>query len=62
MKSDGKYKRTKLTMLRVFQTKSESKFSLGGRIKRGKIAPKPITLPKMPWDKSDTKTSCADDK
>lgn len=56
MRFDGKYRRTKLTAVRQFQTKSESKFSIGGRTKDGKLAPRPITLPKMPWD-NDVTTS-----
>jgi hypothetical protein len=51
MGSDGKYKRTKETVLRTQKTRSESVYSISGRLKEGALAPRPITLPPMPWDK-----------
>jgi hypothetical protein len=49
-RSDGRYRRTRLTMARVQTTKAASPYTIGGRKKQGKNAPRPITLPKTPWD------------
>jgi hypothetical protein len=54
MRGDGKYRRTKLTVLRTAQTKGESRFTIGGQVKKGAHAPRPITLPKMPWNNDVT--------
>jgi hypothetical protein len=51
--SDGKYKRTKVTVMRVAKSRSEGSHTIGGRKRSGAYAPKPITLPAMPWDQDD---------
>jgi len=51
--SDGKYKRTKLTVMRTAKTAAEYKNGMGGLPKTPGRSQKPITLPAMPWDKDD---------
>lgn len=46
-------KGNKLTTMRGIKTRMESQWSLSGRQKEGAMAPRPITLPPMPWDKKD---------
>lgn len=40
----------KLEMMRRAKTAVESTHGLGGLEKRGAHAPRPVTLPKMPWE------------
>lgn len=42
----------KLEMMRRAKTNAESSHGLGGLPKRAGHKPKPVSLPKMPWDKS----------
>ena len=53
MQSDGKYKRTKLTVMRVAKSRSEDSHTIGGRKRTGAYTQKPITLSATPWDKDD---------
>lgn len=43
---------TDRTLMRIRQATSaaSSRYSIGGVKKEGHFAPRPITLPKMPWD------------
>lgn len=40
----------KLEIMRRAKTEAENSYSINGRLKEGTFLPKPITLPKMPWD------------
>lgn len=49
-----KGKRTKkemrLMMMRQAKARATDRYSIGGVLKKGHHAPKPITLPSTPWD------------
>jgi hypothetical protein len=40
----------KLSTMRRASNAAQSRYSIGGAEKTGHFAPRPITLPKMPWD------------
>lgn len=40
----------KREMMRRAKTRAESRYGLGGLLKKPGEMPKPVTLPKMPWD------------
>lgn len=60
MKGDPKSWRTgsqspedkKREMMRRAKTRAENRYGLGGLLKKPGEQPKPVTLPKMPWDDS----------
>lgn len=54
---DEKRERKVLQILRTSKTKTASKYGEGGLLKQGKLAPKPVSLPKLPWqDEPDKPT------
>ena len=53
MTSDGKYRRTKEHKLRVISSRIRTAQEKHEERGRGHMAPRPITLPPMPWDKKD---------
>lgn len=46
----------KITVMRAAKTSATYKTGMGGLPKSDGHAPRPITLPKMPWDMADEKT------
>jgi len=40
----------KLEMMRRAKTRAENRHGLGGMLKKPGELPKPVSLPKMPWD------------
>ena len=43
----------KLVIMRAANTEATSKYSLSGRLKNSGRSQKKVTLPKMPWEKSE---------
>lgn len=43
----------KREMMRRAKTAAENRYSIGGQLKRRDKMPRPVTLPKMPWDQQE---------
>jgi hypothetical protein len=43
----------KREMMRRAKTRAENRYGLGGMLKKPGEQPKPVSLPKMPWDESE---------
>jgi len=53
MHSDGKFRRTKTIKIRQMAARIRTAQDNHEERGRGHMAPRPITLPPMPWDKKD---------
>ncbi len=49
-RSVGRSEARKLALMRQSDTKSSTRHSIGGREKQPHYSPRPVTLPKTPWD------------